>query len=255
MRECLCGCGYEVSKGSKWRSGHNSNKRDNMYDWSNVEKDYEELGTLKAVANKYSCTLQAVHYKLQELGVDSSNEKVVINNIEEEYNKLKSVNKIAEKYNCSTTTVSKLLNEVNGFRFSHDNKMLENDVGVGRYGERIALNLLKGSVDMNEGNVHYPYDIQHKGEKIDVKTSRQRNNREKPYYTFMTNNNNCTQFFLVSLDEKDNPLRVMIIPQKDMRGRSVTYTEGKPSRWDKYLVDYTEEDLIKSVPKTNKRSL
>jgi|SRR5690625_4000802 len=245
---CKCGCGNEINKGSTWASGHNSNKAKDRFDWSNVENDYEELGTLKAVADKYGCTLQAVYLQLKKRGVNTSNEVTDWSNLLQDYNELKSVSKIARKYGCSYRTVIDRLSSIQGFKFTHDNKSLDVEVGIGRYGERIALMLLKGSKDMNDITTHYPYDIEWNGKKIDVKTS---NKRKRPngkiQYSFTARNQDCTHYLLIPLDDENNPIKIMLVPRKAVEGVTISFTYGTETKWDKYKMEVCADELRKAV--------
>lgn len=245
---CSCGCGKEISAKSKWAKGHNPNKTKDRFDWSNVEKDYKELGTLKAVAEKYGCTLQAVYLQLNKRGIDTSNEIVDWSNVLKDYEELRSVTKVAKKYGCSYRTVIDQLSKIKGFHFTHDNKSLDVEVGIGRYGERIALNLLKGSKDMNEITNHYPYDIEWNGMKIDVKTSNKRfRPNGKIQYSFTARNKDCTHFLLIALDDNNYPIKILLIPREVVKGVSVSFTFGTISKWDKYEMEVKQDELRKAV--------
>lgn len=245
---CKCGCGKEINKGSTWARGHNPNKTKDRFDWSSVEKDYRELGTLELVAKKYGCTLQAVYLQLKKRGVDTSLAITDWSNVLEDYKELKSVNKIAKKYKCSTRTVVDKLSALQGFRFSHDNKSLDVEVGIGRYGEKIALNLLKGSVDMNDITIQYPYDIEWRGMKIDVKTS---NKRKRPsgkiQYSFTARNNDCTHYLLFPLDDNNYPIKILLVPKEKVKGVTISFTYGTASKWDKYELEVNKNELRKAV--------
>lgn len=245
---CSCGCGKEIGAKSTWAKGHNPNKTKDRFDWSNVENDYKELGTLELVADKYGCTLQAVYHQLKKRGVDTSLAITDWSNVLKDYKELKSVNKIAKKYKCSPRTVIDKLSAIKGFKFSHDNKSLNVDVGVGRYGERIALNLLKRSIDMNKITTHYPYDIEWQGKKIDVKTSNKRKRQNgKIQYSFTARNNDCSHFLLIALDDNNYPIKLLLVPNEEVTGVTVSFTVGTESKWDKFEMEVNKDELRKAV--------
>jgi hypothetical protein len=241
---CACGCGKEIKPQSTWASGHNSNKTKDRFDWSNLIEDYKRLGTLEQVAKVYGCTLQAVYHQLNKRGVDTSLGVIDWSNVVQDYNKLKSTKKVAEKYNCEPSTVANKLKSY-GIRLSHDNKPLNVEVGVGRYGERIALFLLDGSKDMNDLDILSPYDIEWNGNKIDVKTSRKRSKRGQ--YSFSTRKKKCDYFFLIALDEMDIPNRFLFIPGEEIGGSGLAYTFGKKSKWDQYEVKFSEQKISEAI--------
>jgi hypothetical protein len=243
---CSCGCGKSIGIKSKWAKGHNPNKNKDRFDWSNVIDDYKQLKSLEAVANKYGCTLQAVYFQLSKRGVKTT--KIDWSNVLEDYKELKSIIKIAGKYNCSARTVNDKLNSMEGFRFSHDNKALDIEVGIGRYGENIAISLLKDSKDMNEISIQYPYDIEWEGLKIDVKTSNRRHRPNgKIQYSFSTKNKKCDHFLLIALDDNNYPIRILFVPSEDIAGVTVSFTHGTESKWDKYQMEVKEHELRKAV--------
>ncbi len=245
---CSCGCGNEIGMKSKWAKGHNPNKNKDRFDWSNVINDYEQLGTLESVANKYGCTLQAVYLQLKRRGIDTSLTITDWSNVLDDYKELKSVSKIAKKYGCSYRTVIDKLSRLEGVKFSHDNKSLSVEVGIGRYGERIALYLLKGSKDMNNITTHYPYDIEWNGKKIDVKTSNRRNRPNgKIQYSFSTKNNDCDYYLLIALDDENFPIRFLLVPRNEVTGVSIAFTYGTKSKWDKYVMEVDKDELEEAV--------
>lgn len=247
-KHCKCGCGKVVNKGRTWISGHNTNKAKDRFDWDMVEVDYKRLGSLEAVAKEYGCTLQAVYYQLSKRGVNTSNEIADWDNLVEDYERLKSVTKIAKEYGCSYRTVIDRLSRIQGFKFTHDNKPLDVEVGIGRYGERIALNLLEGSKDMNSITTHYPYDIEWNGKKIDVKTS---NKRKRPngkiQYSFTARNQHCTHYLLIALDDENNPIKLLLVPKESVKGVTISFTYGTVSKWDKYELEVNKDELRKAV--------
>jgi hypothetical protein len=218
------------------------------FDWKNVISDYERLGTLKGVAELYNCSLQAVYYQLKKRGVDTSLAITDWSKVLDDYKELKSVNKIAKKYGCSVRTVTDKLSRIKGFKFSHDNKSLNVEVGIGRYGERIALQLLPGSKDMNGITTHYPYDIEWNGQKIDVKTSnRRKRDKGKIQYSFSTKNNQCDSYLLIALDDENYPISFSLVPSEVVNGVSISFTHGSESKWDIYKMEVNEDELRKSV--------
>lgn len=245
---CSCGCGKEVGLKSTWAKGHNANKNKDRFDWSNVIDDYKQLKTLEAVANKYGCTLQAVYHQLKKRNVDTSLAVADWSNVLVDYNELKSVSKIAKKYGCSYRTVIDKLSRLEGFKFTHDNKSLSVEVGIGRYGERIALQLLKDSKDMNEITTHYPYDIDWNGKRIDVKTSNRRfRPNGKIQYSFSTKNNDCDYYLLIALDDENFPIRFLLVPREEVNGVTVSFTYGTESKWNKFEMEVNKDELRKAV--------
>ena len=245
---CFCGCGKEIRPESKWARGHNPDKVKDHFYWGNVAEDYKRLGTLKSVADEYGCTLQAVYLQLKKRGVKTSNEITDWSNVVNDYNELKSVEKVAKKYGCKYRTVIDHLSVIPGFQFSHDNKGLNIEVGIGRYGERIALNLLNGSKDMNRITIHYPYDIEWNGLKIDVKTSNRRNRPNGKFqYSFSTKNKDCDYYYLIALDDENYPIKILFVPRNAINGVTVSFTYGTKSKWDKYELEVDDNELEKAV--------
>lgn len=245
---CSCGCGKEIRPESKWARGHNPNKVKDRFDWSNVIDDYKRLGTLEAVANEYGCTLQAVHLQLKKRGINTSNEITDWSNVLKDYEELKSVTKLAKKYGCSYRTVIDHLSRIEGFKFTHDNKGLNVEVGIGRYGERIALRLLKGSKDMNQITTAYPYDIEWNGKRIDVKTSNRRKRKNgKIQYSFSTKNPDCDYYLLIALDDENYPVKILLVPRTAVKGVTVAFTYGTKSKWDKYIMEVDKDELEEAV--------
>lgn len=241
---CKCGCGKEIQPKSTWAKGHNANKNYDRFDWSSVIKDYEELGTLESVAEKYGCSLQAVYYQLNKIGVDTSQRFPEYPEILEGYKELKSVIKVAEKYGCSCGTVAEKLKELDDFNFNHDNKKLDLPVGVGRYGEQIALLLLENSMDMNEENIHAPYDIEWRGKKIDVKTSKIRfSERRSDYYSFSTKNKECTHYLLIALGEDLIPVKALLVPTTEVTLKNISFTTDNLSKWDDFSLSISDEKI------------
>lgn len=245
---CSCGCGKPIGKDSTWAKGHNPNKRRDVYDWSNVVEDYRRLGTLETVAEQYGCTLQAVHHQLKKRDIDTSNEMRDWSNLLADYERLKSVVKVAKEYGCSYRTVIDRISRIEGFRFSHDNKSLDSSSGIGRYGELIALYILKESIDMNEVTIHYPYDVEWKGLKIDVKTSKKRKRSNgKIQYTFSTKNQQCDFYLLIALDDNCFPVKFLFVPRDEVDGVTVSFTYGCESKWDKYKMEVDQNEVRRAV--------
>lgn len=238
---CLCGCGKEIRPVSTWASGHNPNKTKDRFDWSNIVSDYKELGSLKAVAEKYNCTLQAVYYQLEKRGVNTSLKKIDTSKMLEDYKELKSICKVADKYECSTTVVRDYLKSIEGFSFNHDNKSLDMEIGIGRYGEKIALGALKGSKDMNEKKINALYDIEWRGLKIDVKVSRERKRKYgKGHYSFSTKNQHCDYYLIMALDENNDVLKILFVPRESVTGASISFGIYKENKWFQYETTFEE---------------
>lgn len=76
-----------------------------------IIQDYKELGTLKAVAEKYKCSDTAVrNYLIQNNYPINSNPQAKLTEDKKDlfiqiYNDLKSADKVGEYFNCSSTTV------------------------------------------------------------------------------------------------------------------------------------------------------
>lgn len=244
---CICGCGIAIGQNSKWARGHNANKNRDRHDWSSLEKDYNSLKSTIKVAKKYGVSHNAVVYQLRKQGILSLDHKVKLDNVMELYKEHKSVKKVAEIFGCSVSTVKERMAEEGHF-FSHDNKSLDLEVGFGRYGERIALNLLEGSVDMNKKSVTYPYDIGWNDMKIDVKTSRERERPNgKTQYSFTARSKECSHYLFISLTKDDVPVELLLVPKEEVDGVSVSYTVGKVSKWHQYKLEVSENELRKAV--------
>lgn len=247
MNYCSCGCGKEIHPRSRWAKGHNPNKRKDIYDWSNLKVDYEKLGSITKVAKKYGCTHEAVSYQMRKKGIKVRDQRKSIENVKELYEKTKSSNKVAEIVNCSPTTVRVRLWE-EGYQLNHDNKCLSSEVGIGRYGERIALKILKGSKDISGMDTTAPYDIEWNGSKIDVKTSRLRKRKHRTdYYSFSTRSDVCDYYLLIALDERHYPIKIWLVPRSEVNNKGITISCKSFSAWKKYELEVDENELGKVV--------
>lgn len=248
---CRCGCGKVIKNKSTWARGHNPKPGKEHFDWSNLENDYIELKSTKKIAKKYGCSHEAVSYQMDKRGILVSDKVIKIDDIEELYKQYKSVYKIAELVGCSKATVEQRLHEI-GHSFSHDNKGLDTELGLGRYGELIALHILKGSKDMNMSDIQGPYDIEWNDFKIDVKTSkiRVRENR-KDSYSFSTRNGNCDFFFLISLDNESVPISFFLIPSREVKATSISFNSDFKTKWIKYKMEVRENDIREAIANAN----
>lgn len=246
-KHCSCGCGKEIKSGSTWAKGHNPNKNKDRFDWSNLEKDYLDLKSIVKVAEVYGCTHEAVHYQMKKRNVKSFDQKFPINDIEGLYEKHKSICKISKSIKCSENTVRERLHKI-GYRFTHDNKDLGVEVGLGRYGERLALHLLKGSKDMNISNILSPFDLLWEGKKIDVKVSRPRQpDRGQRQYSFSTKSGICDYYLLIAVDDNDFPRRFFLVPKDKVKTTSVCFTYDFNTRWDEFKMEVNESELVEAV--------
>lgn len=232
---CACGCGKEILLKSKWAKGHNPNKRSTKLDYEKVVREYESLKSLDKVAEIYGCSLQNIHYFLQKNGYEFK--KVNWDNLLEDYKTLKTTKAVAKKYGCSHWTVSKKLYELHGINCNHNNKLLDKEVGVGRYGELIAVHALKGSKDMNENSIRGAYDLEWNDMKIDVKTSRLLTNNGYKRYVFNTSNSQCDAYLLVFLDDNDYPIKLALVKREEVKTKNITVSENKINRFDKYTLE------------------
>lgn len=235
---CACGCGKEILLKSKWAKGHNPNKRSTKLDYKKVVNEYETLNSLEKVAKIYGCSLQNIYYFLQKNGYEFK--KVNWDNLLDDYKDLKTTKAVAEKYGCSHWTVSKKLYELHGVKCNHNNKTLEKEVGVGRYGELIAVHALKDSKDMNENSIRGAYDLEWNDMKIDVKTSRLlKLNKSREYrgYVFNTSNKQCDAYLLIFLDEGDFPIKIALVKSEEVKTKYISVSENKLSRFEKYTLE------------------
>jgi len=244
---CSCGCGRKVNKNRKWLSGHNANKNSDRHDWSDLEKHYKELKSTVKVAEIYGCSHEAVSHQMKKKGIKVNDQRIDTSSVRKLYKNYQSVTKVAEILGCSVAVVKDFMRR-EGHNFTHDNKSLEICVGMGRYGERIALSMFEGSLDMNEWSIHSPYDIEWKGMKIDVKISRARiRPNGKTQYSFNANNKKCSHYLLISVDENDEPKIFFMIPKNEVLGVTISYTEGKETKWDKFKMEVNEDELKKVI--------
>lgn len=242
-KQCACGCGKKILKTSTWAKGHNPNKAKDRHDWSNLESDYQTLRSTVKVAEKYGCTHEAVSYQMKKRGITPFEQKIEIDNVLDLYEEYKSAIKVAKLVGCSVTTVKQLMRE-KGHLFNHDNKGLDREVGLERYGERIAGYLLKGSEDLNATSIHAPYDFVWSGMNIDVKTSRKRKRANgKSQFTFTARNKSCTHYLLIALNENDMPIKLFLIPRDRVSGVTISYTEGTLSKWNEFALDISDAEL------------
>lgn len=247
-KTCACGCGKIIRDVSTWASGHNKNKAKDRFDWSNVVSDYEKYGSVEKVSVVYGCTLQAVFYQLKKRGVDTSLFKVDTSSFISDYEKMKSVVKVAKKNNCSTTVVTDYFKSI-GVNLNHNNKELDTEIGLGRFGENIALKELVGSVDMNDKKINSPYDIEFNNLRIDVKTSKKRTVRgkKKDYFTFSTKNAECDYYLLIALGDENEVLGVFFIPCTSIKGKSVALSIDKENKWHEYKTTFEELNATKGA--------
>lgn len=217
------------------------------FDWSKLEEDYKELRSTIKVAEKYGCSHEAVSYQLGKRNIQVIDHKIRIENIKELYETHKSVIKVAKLIGCSDTTIKERLREI-GYQFSHDNKGLALEVGVGRYGERISLEILKDSKDMAGQKVNFPYDISWNGLKIDVKTSRLRKRKNrKNHYSFSTKNQSCDYYLLIALDKSDLPIKIWLVPRNIIKTYGICIPCDFSGKWAKYEMETDEIELRKAA--------
>lgn len=108
-----------------------------MLDWSNLQADYERLGTQTEVAKLYGCRQQLVQKAMKRLGIKatpSSNKGRVVtwtperlrawSNLQDDYDRLGTIDAVAAEYGCSKkvvyTAMGKLdviVNPVKGRKF------------------------------------------------------------------------------------------------------------------------------------------
>lgn len=252
---CLCGCGRNIRPESTWAKGHNPNKTKDRFDWSKVAEDYERLGTITKVAEKYGCTSAAVSYQMKKMNIKTSlikpQPKINIDNVVQVYEQYKSVKKTAEVLGFDHKTIRKRL-EDKGYLITHDNKTLATEVGLGRFGERIALEVLEGSVDKTYSDIHYPHDIDWMDFKIDVKTSRIRKNKGKEYHSFNVKNKKCTHLFLIALNKNNFPIKMFLIPENIVKGSSIYFTKESSKKYNKFEVKVPDEKLRRIVKNAKK---
>lgn len=241
---CTCGCGSEIRKESMWAKGHNPNKTKDRFDWSNLEQDYTELRTVDKVAEKYGCTAAAVSYQMKKKGIKALHEKPKkeIDNIIKIYEKFGTLEKTAKYLNINKKTVRYRLEDA-GYKINHNNKKLCSEVGIGRYGERIALSVLSGSVDMSGKDLHYPYDIEWKGMEIDVKTSRPKQAKRTEKYFFNIKNSKCTHFLFILLDNESEPWKMYLIPSKRFNSTVVYMSGNTIKQYEIYEIEVSSSEF------------
>ena len=128
-------------------------------------------------------------------------------------------------------------------RNSTKKSLSKSETWKGRRGELIALQILKGSVDMNADGLNKPYDIKWRGKKIDVKSCnlyKRKNKRGKPvakkqsgWWVFNKNKNYADKYFCICMAE-NIPIRYYLIPAKNFN-RGITIGQ-KSIKFDKYLI-------------------
>lgn len=123
-----------------------------------------------------------------------------------------------------------------------EESLKESATHKGRKAELFALNILKGSKDMNDEVMNRPYDIEWNNKKIDVKSCnlyKRKLKRGKKvnncggWWTFNKNKGYADEYFCMCLID-DRPVKIYLIPNKAF---SNGITIGKKSnKFDKYLI-------------------
>lgn len=135
-------------------------------------------------------------------------------------------------------------------RMSTEKSLKTSQTYKGRKAELLALIILEGSKDMNKKVMNQPYDIEWKGERIDVKSCnlyKRKMKRGKPikncggWWTFNKNKGTADRYFCICM-ENNKPKRFYLIPKKDFNNGIAI---GKISnKFDKYLINYENEYKI-----------
>lgn len=162
-------------------------------------------------------------------------------------------NEIDEYY--GDTCLSNAIAKTYGFRgwseiFNLPRK--DSSVKLGNAWEyRIMDYLISKGYDIEKMSYKHPYDLLiNEYIKVDVKVSKLFN-ADSPYHSFDlgSSNHNCDIFILITLDEDENPERVLIIPSSDLMGQKQVAI-GKNSKYNKYNYRY---EVIDKYDKFYKR--
>lgn len=213
------------------------------FDWSNLNKDYKKYKSIVKISEMYGCSPAAVHYRLKQKGIEVNSQRKEIPNIKELYIKHKSATKIANILNVSKTTVLKRLEEL-GIERNHDNKSILINVGLGRIGEKIALDILEGS-KLSE-KINSSYDLIWKGKKIDVKTAHPTirwKNKNPTQWVFGTRKKRESDHYLcIGLSETNHIEKVFLIPVNIAPKGNLALSRDK-TKYDEYLMEVNKDGL------------
>lgn len=217
-----------------------------QFDWSNLERDYKDLGSIIKVADKYGCSPAAVHYRLKQnkIGrVKNKFSKVEIENVVELYEKHGSTEKVAKAVGVSRNTVIERLKE-KGVKFNHDNKSVSTSVGLGRIGEKIALKYLEKDnvIDVTRNKIHHPYDLSWEGKKVDAKVSRPNRKNKNKWYFNTSAPHKSDFYFCIGLDERDNIEKMFIFP-REVLPKGVLGINRTKSMNDKYSLEVNDDEI------------
>mgnify|MGYP001600528445 FL=1 len=115
------------------------------------------------------------------------------------------------KINCRTEEYKKRQREYMRRKKGITGDEFRGTCGMGRKYEKLALNILNGSIDCNFENFRGKWDIEWNGLKIDVKARNFNFNRKK--WKFSTKLNSKADYFLCFCIRKSNIDKLLFIPQ------------------------------------------
>lgn len=126
---------------------------------------------------------------------------------------------------------------------STDESIRNSATWKGRRAELLALSILDGSIDMNNEVMNNPFDIEWKGNRIDVKSCelyKRKSRRGKTdakcgsWWVFNKNKNDADYYFCICLVEGE-PKKYYMIPLCDFnKGITIGHVSKK---FDKYLIN------------------
>ena len=87
---------------------------EHLLNWNNLQKDYERLGTQRAVASEYGCAQQTVAKAMKRLGIKAkpmqAHAQYIWNDrdaLQEAYDQFGSIRAVAQGYGCGVNTINR----------------------------------------------------------------------------------------------------------------------------------------------------
>jgi len=115
---------------------------------------------------------------------------------------------------------------------SETGEALKGKSGIGRKYEKIALELLKGSIDMNGVNfTKSPHDIEWNGLKIDVKARNITKTEHGNCWVINKKKDSQTDYFLLFCLIDNKIIKILLLPADIFK---VSLSIWKNSKYDKY---------------------
>jgi len=113
----------------------------------------------------------------------------------------------------------------------YKNKKFLGTCGIGRKYEKIALRLLRGSIDRNKYSFTGKWDIEWNGLKIDVKM---RNLNKRNTWLFTTHKNPTADYYLCFCVKMEKIITIYFIPKEIFK--TCLEISGKNKKYDKFIL-------------------